>query len=59
MGVMFGVGFSTCNERISQWFEKLSTVTLVAAIMIIGMTPFWLSDLIRESLDMTVKHLTR
>ena len=43
----------------AQWFEKLSTVTLVAAIMIIGMTPFWLSDLIREPLDMTVKHLTR
>jgi NADH-quinone oxidoreductase subunit M len=47
------------NElKDAQWFEKLSTVTLVASIVIIGMTPFWLSDLIREPLDMMVKHLT-
>jgi NADH-quinone oxidoreductase subunit M len=42
----------------AQWFEKLSTVTLVASIVIIGMTPFWLSDLIREPLELMVKHLT-
>jgi NADH-quinone oxidoreductase subunit M len=42
----------------AQWFEKLSGVTLVVAIAIIGLTPFWLSALIREPLAAMLKTLT-
>jgi NADH-quinone oxidoreductase subunit M len=42
----------------AQWFEKLSTVTLVTFIAIIGLTPFWLSNLIREPLAQMIQTLT-
>ncbi len=42
----------------AQWFEKISGVTLVVAIAIIGLTPFWLSDLIREPLAKMIQTLT-
>jgi len=42
----------------AQWFEKISGVTLVIAIAIIGLTPFWLSDLIREPLAKMIQTLT-
>jgi NADH-quinone oxidoreductase subunit M len=42
----------------AQWFEKLSSVTLVVSIAIIGLTPFWLSDLIREPLAQMIQTLT-
>lgn len=42
----------------AQWFEKLSGVTLVVSIAIIGMAPFWLSSLIREPLTQMINHLT-
>jgi NADH-quinone oxidoreductase subunit M len=34
----------------AHWYEKLATVTLITAIVIIGMAPLWLSDMIMESL---------
>jgi len=42
----------------AQWFEKLSSVTLVVFIVIIGLTPFWLSDLIRQPLAQMIQTLT-
>jgi NADH-quinone oxidoreductase subunit M len=33
------------------WYERLSTITLVAAIAAIGIAPLWLSDMIMQSLD--------
>jgi NADH-quinone oxidoreductase subunit M len=42
----------------AQWFEKLSGVTLVIAIAIIGITPLWLSNLIREPLADLIRTLT-
>jgi len=42
----------------AQWFEKLSGVTLVVSIVTIGLTPFWLSDLIREPLAQIIQTLT-
>lgn len=32
------------------WYEKVATVSLITAIVIIGIAPLWLSDLIMESL---------
>jgi NADH-quinone oxidoreductase subunit M len=42
----------------AQWFEKLGSVTLVVSIAIIGLTPFWLSALIREPLAQMIQTLT-
>lgn len=41
----------------AQWFEKLSTVTLVISIAIIGLSPFWISELIREPLTQMLQQL--
>jgi NADH-quinone oxidoreductase subunit M len=40
------------------WYEKISTVTLIASITIIGMAPFWLSDMIQASLAPIVTRLS-
>ena len=32
------------------WFEKLATVTLIIGILVIGLMPLWLSDMIGESI---------
>ncbi len=32
------------------WYEKLATVTLIAGIVIIGIAPLWLSDMIMDNL---------
>ena len=32
------------------WYEKIATVSLITAIVIIGIAPLWLSDLIMDSL---------
>ncbi|MDL5048864.1 NADH-quinone oxidoreductase subunit M [Oscillatoria amoena NRMC-F 0135] len=34
----------------ARWYEKISTVTLIAGIVIIGIAPLWLSDMIMESI---------
>ena len=41
----------------AQWFEKVSTITLVSSIAIIGITPFWISTLIHEPLAQMIQHL--
>lgn len=38
------------NLKDATWYERLATVTLIAAIVIIGIAPLWLSDIIMESL---------
>jgi NADH-quinone oxidoreductase subunit M len=40
------------------WYERVSTVTLILAITIIGVAPFWLSDMIQVSLSPIVARLT-
>jgi NADH-quinone oxidoreductase subunit M len=41
----------------AKWFERLSTVTLIAAIAAIGMAPLWLSNMIGFSLGPIVERL--
>lgn len=43
----------------AQWFEKISTVSLVLSIAIIGLTPFWLSRLIQEPLTQMIQQLIK
>ena len=37
------------------WHEKLSVVTLTVAILLMGVAPLWLSDMVFESLDQIVE----
>ncbi len=40
------------------WFEKISVVTLILCIVAVGSAPFWLSDMIGNSLTHVVEQLT-
>ena len=40
------------------WYEKTSIITLIVAILVIGIAPLWLSEMIRESLTPIVDKLT-
>ena len=42
----------------ASWWEKLSLLTLLVAIVIVGMAPFWLSDMIQQSLEPIVARLS-
>ncbi|MBS1978895.1 MAG: NADH-quinone oxidoreductase subunit M [Bacteroidetes bacterium] len=42
----------------AMWFEKLGGVTLLVSIMIIGIAPLWLSNLLREPLAAMLNQLT-
>jgi NADH-quinone oxidoreductase subunit M len=41
----------------ARWFEKMGGVTLVVAIVIIGIAPLWLSNLIQEPLGQIIKQI--
>jgi NADH-quinone oxidoreductase subunit M len=52
----------TTNEHYdhltdARWFEKISAVTLISFVAIIGLAPFWLSSLIRVSLQPIVNKI--
>jgi len=42
----------------AKWFEKIGGVTLVIAIVVIGVAPLWLSNLLREPLGVIVQQIT-
>jgi NADH-quinone oxidoreductase subunit M len=42
----------------AKWFEKISTVTLIAAVAGIGLFPLWLSDMIYNSLTPVMNQLS-
>jgi NADH-quinone oxidoreductase subunit M len=41
----------------AKWFEKLGGITLVVAIIIIGIAPLWLSNLLREPLGVILQQI--
>ena len=41
----------------ARWYEKVSIITLVVAILIVGIAPLWLSDMIQDSLTPIVEKL--
>ena len=52
----------TTNEHYdhltdARWFEKISAVTLISFVAIIGLAPFWLSSMIRVSLQPIVNKI--
>jgi NADH-quinone oxidoreductase subunit M len=42
----------------AKWYEKVSTITLVLGITIIGVAPLWLSNMIQDSLTPIINKLT-
>ena len=44
--------------RDARWYERMSTVTLIAAIAGIGIAPLWLSEMIGHSLNPIIEKLT-
>lgn len=41
------------------WYEKVATATLIAAILVVGLSPHWIADLIQESLEPVTAMLGR
>lgn len=41
----------------AKWFEKIATVSLIIGILVIGLTPLWLSDMIWNSLGPIIDKL--
>ncbi len=39
------------NFEPATWYEKIATVTLIMGIVLIGIAPLWLSDLIMEGIE--------
>ena len=39
------------------WYERVGVLLLLIPIVFMGVTPIWLSDLIRESLDPFIRHM--
>ena len=55
MGPVKNTGYN--NFPRAKWFEKVATLSLIAGILIIGLMPLWLSDMIWESLGPIVDKL--
>jgi len=41
----------------AKWFEKIATVSLIIGILVIGLAPLWLSNMIWDSLGPIVDKL--
>ncbi len=41
------------------WYERLSVITLIVCIAVIGMAPLWISDMIHGSLAPVIEQLTK
>jgi len=42
----------------AQWNEKLAAIILVIGILIIGILPFWLNNLISPAAEVIIKKIT-
>lgn len=43
----------------ARWYERLSTLVLIAAIISIGVAPYWLSEMIMDSLEPVASNLSQ
>ena len=41
----------------ASWFERLSAITLIAAVAGLGMMPSWVSDMISQSINTIIERL--
>lgn len=59
--ILFGAVQDAHHEHLSDatWYEKLSVVTLIVAILAIGSAPFWISGMIQESVAPVISQLVK
>lgn len=57
--LFFGPVTNTAHLTLTDaaWYEKLSGITLIACIVLIGVSPLWLSDLLHGSLSGLLQHI--
>ena len=41
------------------WYERTGVILLLIPIVFMGVTPLWLSDLIRDSLEPFIRHMAQ
>jgi NADH-quinone oxidoreductase subunit M len=59
--ILFGVIQDEHHKHLTDatWFERLSVVTLIIAIFALGSAPFWISNMIGESVLPVVTQLAK
>ena len=59
--ILFGAVQDTHHEHLSDatWYERLSVVTLIIAILAIGSAPFWISGMIQDSVAPVISQLAK
>jgi NADH-quinone oxidoreductase subunit M len=59
--ILFGAVQDAHHEHLTDatWFERLSVITLIIAIFIIGSAPFWISGMIHESVIPVISQLAK
>lgn len=45
------------NFPKAKWFEKIATVSLITGILIIGLMPLWLSDMVRDGVGPIIEKI--
>jgi NADH-quinone oxidoreductase subunit M len=59
--IIFGKIQDAHHEHLTDatWFERISVVTLIAAIFAVGSAPFWISSMIHDSVLPVIGHLVK
>ena len=59
--IIFGKMQDVHHEHLTDatWFERISVVTLIAAIFAVGSAPFWISSMIHDSVIPVIGHLVK
>jgi proton-translocating NADH-quinone oxidoreductase, chain M len=59
--IIFGKMQDAHHEHLTDatWFERISVVTLIAAIFAVGSAPFWISSMIHDSVIPVIGHLVK
>ena len=59
--IIFGKIQDEHHEHLTDatWFERISVVTLIAAIFAVGSAPFWISSMIHDSVLPVIGHLVK
>ena len=47
------------NFEKATWYERVGVLLLLIPIVFMGVTPIWLSDMIRESLEPFIRHMAQ
>jgi NADH-quinone oxidoreductase subunit M len=57
MGPVLNPHFNGLTD--ARWNEKYAAILLIAGIVVIGIAPFWLNDLLRPGTEIIIQHLEK